>query len=1611
MDENKNENADRVGETAAQGGAGEAPPPPPPARKRRRRWPWVILGIVLVLLLLVALAPAILSTGPAKSFVVGKVNDQLNGTLAIADWSIGWTSGVTIRGIKVDDEQGRRVMEIASVRVPMSLIGAARGNLDFGDTVINQPNLVNLEIYPDGSTNLDKLVKDTGDQAKPDDTGDGKLPDLKGKITVNRARATVTQIPPPGEPAQPPIHLDSGDVVVDIPDINGPITNDGRFVYRVGQSQPGTIAIAGTVDVIDDNAVNLEKLVADQKLTITSAELAAVEPFLQSPGGQTTLAGVASGALQLKANGLSAAAVDGQLNVANFAYGGDALKGDVYKSANVALPISVATTGSGGDTLIKIQTLKVETDHALVDVSGQANQRALQNLAAQKKPGSDGAVVVAVNTKDLPGLVNALRNTLGLQKDVQVTSGDVKARLDLTMTPDRAVVKQTLDASATGTNAGQPVKLDQVHLDAAVAAIPRGDGKLPDLRDIALNLTSAFAEVHGGGASLASLNITGNADLAKLRNQLGQFTDLGKLDLAGTADLSVTSKGDLTAPGGTSDVTANVNLTNLVVRGLEGQPDITEPRLALATTATLVRGPEGGEAIDRVKAATVTFQTGQPTAPVVDMHLVAQNVTLPKSPTTAPTAAAAATTQPALPAVERFELARLNIPDLARAQQQWSAFLPKDMNFAGSLTASAAGSYKDDTATFDALAVDTSQKYITLKKGAAPLVVQMKDAGVAGNGELSLASNLKSVVDLLGQSDQQLRGGTFSANVKLASQPNAPSTIALDGGVENLAIATNDKPIQNEKVALTVRANTPADFSAVNVESVVVDSSFARTTISETQIKLDADGVFDMIQRAKAQIAIPDLGRTYAVVQAFAPPATQPAAATPTARAAVGEHRPMPRFAIDGAAAAPVFAQVTGNERISRPKPAPAAAVPQQPAAPAPAAKAAPPAAPATTQPLEPLNIAGSAVLNLDLQRDGNVTRVNIPEITAEKLALTRGPRSYAFPKNVALKLAAELGTKKVPTTASTQPVDQVDQIRITQLGGDLGGLATLTAPENVVLTNLTGDQPSANGKVGVNGSLEPLTNLLAVIQGADPMPYRGDYAVAQHVRTDAGKIALTGNATVNKLVVLDAKGQPSFSEDKVVLDNDLVADTNAKTAVINRVALDMATSKALGLMLKGTLKDWERQRAFENVVVELPYDLAKVWEIVRPMLDAETQESLKDLKVAGQYKSVITVGGSYPATDASGNELAFNEAFKHVQASGDIGVPSFSYSGADIQNLVLPFHTDQGNVITLYANRPRDKRAAPPAAFNKGILDLNSILVDLTGDVPRVSIGKGQKLVANATINKFLGDSLGKFINPVFANATRAEGLLDVTAVSVEKLALGEALQTPQSGRATFTFSLNQMDIANPLGDLLMGGLLKQVGLGSQRAETQAFRGQIQNATISIDKGIVTEDIVMEIGKRAPEGAIGRDPNEAQLFPLGFSGTVRMSDLAQNLTVSIPSALFDSRDVERFFPQGVPVTLGGTTTNPRPDFGNFARRFVEAQAKSRLGDALGGDKQGDNPLGGALEGILGGRKPAPAPAPAPQQKGGTTTQPAPAPQPQKDPLGGLLDQLTRPKRDDSKRK
>jgi hypothetical protein len=1562
--------------------------PPPTNKKSWLKRILIGVGVIVVLLIvLVLLAPTIASTGAVRGIVVGKVNDNLNGKVQINDWHLGWTGGLVVEGVRVFDDQQKQILELRKASTQLSLLDAIKGKLDLGKTSVEGLDFTFVQ-YADGTNNFAKLAKETPEakhqpkEEKP--TEPSKLPNITGDFSVD-ARGTIVSA------GQPTVHLNSSQINAKITNINDPIEQSAKLEVQVESGKPGTLEASGTVDAIDNNEVNLKKLVADEKVILKDLDLAAANTALAQ--SKVSIGGTANGSLQIAAQSIESGDVKGELVVDTFSATGEALKGDTYKTSKLSVPIAVARRGEGETATIAVQPLAVRFDQGSIEITANAPQKALMELAelipaaiqsATGTPatqeyalaGGKGNAKVVANI-DLAALAKQLPNTIGLQKDVVINKGKLAHTTDLAFAADGAKIHTSTDITdVAGTNAGKPVTLDPIHAGVDLSAIP---GKQPQLADVKLGLKSGFATVNGGGANLSKLNINGAFDLSKAQQQADQFVDLSKtingpdttqkVSLAGTGTFAVTTNGDLLAENAQTPVTANANLNNIKVTGIEALPaPIEQDQLRLTSSATLVKAKKVMQAIQKL---AVALQTGDASAPVVDVALAGDVNLSPK--VTAP----------------NFELTKFNVSDLKKAQAQFGAFVPQlkqeGINIEnGALYVSAGGTYDGNTfkltkplslsmrslqmtkastqpsaqpvvvlnkqnmkvdiagevktaggvgANLSTLSITTDPPIFTVSKsGDQPLVVQMSEQGGLqdGKGTLALTADLKKLNDI-GQafggqvkaktaSSGELTSGTLSANVALNHPAGKGTTIDLTGNVDSLSITTAQKPITNEKVTLAFSAASPEDFSSVSVTKGNINSSFATVNIGETTIQLTnkanpatAPSTFDMLQKANVDINVPDIPKLYAVANAFTPPSTQPAA---------------------------------------------------------------------TTQPVEPLEIiSGSMSAKLNVARNANTTTVNVTNTQISDLALKRGAKSYKFAKPITLALAADLA-------AATS----VDSLTVSQLNGDLGGVATLSMPSKIAVTNLQSEKPSANGAIGLNGSLANVTPLLAVIQGGEELPYRGDFAIAQNIATQNDNVTLKGDITTKKFEVLDATDRTKvvFAEPVVSISNDLVANVAQKNATINSLAIDMPKSNAVGVKLTGAIRDWETKREIDPsnpIKLLLAYDLEKIWPIVHPMMVKPGEEDqFKDLKIAGKYEKQFNVTGSFPATDSPKDP-----AIKHLTAGGEFVIDMLNTSGAEIQKLAIPIHLYDGKVAIEYADKPRGKNAAADAVFNGGILRLSGLTVDLTGDQPRLWSPKNQLLVNNASINELLGETLGKYVNPVFANNKRAKGLLDVTIQECRGLALGQDMKTEKSGDVKILFSLTDMDIANPLGSLIGGSFVNSLGsfLGSDTdvtaGQSDTFEGEIKNGALSISKGVTNTDVtLMLVDPRTPEASAvkpGQKKPKPILMPMSFKGDIRLADLKQNLNVNIAPGLIGkflpkkwAPKVADALPGGLPLAMRGTTPAPKIEWGDVVGKLGANLVGGEIGNLLGGDKDKKNNatkdgtknpdnIGGVIGDILGGNK------------------------------------------------
>lgn len=632
------------------------PVPPPPGKKRRR---WLkIIGILLILvILLIVFAPAILSTAPMRNFVVGRINDGLNGRLVIGDWSLGWTGGITIEGVKVFDDRERLILEMRRFQTPLSLIDAAGGDLNLGETTIEGLNLVQLEINEDGSNNYQKLMKETPSGQRKTETS-GELPNLSGKITITSLRGTIIKSGMAG-----PLFIDEpSSVMVNIEDLNRPISNEIKLVYRVGNGPAGTLMAAGKVDFAENGIVQADKLSAEQKIQLIDVDLAAAGPLAAMAEADLELTGTANGGLDMKFDGLNQLAADGNIEIQNFSYSGQGLQpGETFSSGKVEIPIQITqTAGENGAAFINIEKLALVMDQGAIDITANTSLDALQNLAKNLPPGNNGQLKLVVNIEKLGELANAMPRTLGMIEGVQFQSGTLHQTIDLQLSKNSATLNaqgELTELAARDTEKNRDLRIDPITFNLSASSLG-GGGVIPDLRNIAVGFQSDFATIQGGGESLAGLNITGNLNLQKLREQAGQFTTALNHIESGIGKFMLETNGDISKTDSQIATAVNLTFTDLHIIDPQAPSDqnnslLREPWLALRIKAKLLRGEQ--DFIRDVRDLSMTLKTRNEQNPTIDL--------------------AAAIDLKEMKTVSSFTLERLNI-NLPAAQEEFAALIP-----------------------------------------------------------------------------------------------------------------------------------------------------------------------------------------------------------------------------------------------------------------------------------------------------------------------------------------------------------------------------------------------------------------------------------------------------------------------------------------------------------------------------------------------------------------------------------------------------------------------------------------------------------------------------------------------------------------------------------------------------------------------------------------------------------------------------------------------------------------------------------------------------------------------------------------------------------------------
>ena len=525
--------------------------------KKRRRWLRILLVALLVILALVGLAPTIISTDSVRHIAVEQINRRINGELSIDSWSIGWFSGVKLRGISLLDQDSQPLASVETVSMDPSYLSLLSKGPALGRLIISNPHL-ELRFGSEGRTNLEDA-----------------LPDLEGDTSGQRQPRTRPSFD---------LQVDGGTVIIHQPDADPlSINNIKAHVQMVSGDQPlsfqmscdftdshgaGQLSAQGSIPRRKDGQMELAQLQTDLQAEVDQFRLGLISPLLQRVGLDLKIAGLLDAQVQGDVHGLNNVQLFGQAVCPDIHFSGPLLKTDHFHIRDFAGKLDI----DHQDNKLNLKTLQFTSDLGAVNAQGLAHF-----VSDSQRFDISSAQLEGILSGDLPKILNQLPATVHLRPGLKVTGGDFTAKYSVS----RSAGSDKVTGTAALKNLQGAVENKAVQLDAPVEFsfdVARAEEGL-DISQLSLN--SGFGNVSLTGRA-SDLDFQAGFALAKLNSEIAEFIDLGSLSFAG----EVLCDGSIRTSAEHSQFQLAITGKELLVRGL-GPQDLHEPQLQLNLTGSV----------------------------------------------------------------------------------------------------------------------------------------------------------------------------------------------------------------------------------------------------------------------------------------------------------------------------------------------------------------------------------------------------------------------------------------------------------------------------------------------------------------------------------------------------------------------------------------------------------------------------------------------------------------------------------------------------------------------------------------------------------------------------------------------------------------------------------------------------------------------------------------------------------------------------------------------------------------------------------------------------------------------------------------------------------------
>ena len=516
----------------------------------------IVLAVLLVFLaILIGFLPAILSSGPARSAILSRVNRELDGTLSVTSWRLTWTHGLSVADLRFDAPAAGQSIHVPSLTTDAGLLTLIRAPLTFGTLVVDSPVITVTSpptpSQPGPSAPTSPAPPPVARRPEPrgGDTASPSIPvDLHGTVEVRNGTVTVKS----GD--LPPLTLFDIESRVAIDSLINPIAF--RFSATPPASVPSTVAprfeTEGTLTLPANGVFDPAAVAIDLALSIAELDLALAAGLAKTFGPAPDAAGRLDADLRLRWGNSSTLDVQGTIDVKDLRLAGGPLGEDTPSIPN--LNADIAVTASPKE--LRIQ--KFQINSPLLTSTGSGTITVSDARVPAGSIAFNATLDLADLTRQFPHALN-LRSGLTLDKGSMIL-GVVLDSADNALT----VVASAKTAGLAATLDGRPLALDEP-IVASMRGMYRPEGFSID----EARLTSSFATASCRGTP-AALDVTVTADLGAALTEARKFTAFDGIEASGAFKATTT----ISAPWRPGDASP----TSLTARGALY---ITDLRLSL----------------------------------------------------------------------------------------------------------------------------------------------------------------------------------------------------------------------------------------------------------------------------------------------------------------------------------------------------------------------------------------------------------------------------------------------------------------------------------------------------------------------------------------------------------------------------------------------------------------------------------------------------------------------------------------------------------------------------------------------------------------------------------------------------------------------------------------------------------------------------------------------------------------------------------------------------------------------------------------------------------------------------------------------------------------------